>query len=100
MPKAASADQATKLTDIPNVGLSIAADLRGLGIATPDDVRRMNPLAAYEALCASTAQRHDPCVLDVFMAAHDFMNGGRAQPWWAFTPQRKALLAQTRRGDA
>ena len=38
---------------------------------------------------------HDPCVLDTFMAAHDFMNGGFAQPWWHFTEQRKKLLGQT-----
>ena len=27
-----------------------------------------------------------------FFAAVDFMNGGRAQPWWAFTARRKKLL--------
>ena len=93
MPKAAVAQKALKLTDIPNIGPSIAADLRGVGVATPADVQRMDPRAAYEALRGPMGQRHDPCVLDVFMAAHDFMNGGAAKPWWHFTARRKALLA-------
>jgi DNA transformation protein len=29
-------------------------------------------------------------------AAHDFMNGGPAQPWWHFTEQRKKLLGSKR----
>lgn len=30
------------------------------------------------------------------MVAHDFMNGGPAQPWWNFTEQRKKLFAKTK----
>ncbi|PAT33434.1 mitomycin resistance protein [Vandammella animalimorsus] len=96
MPKARCAQHAVRLTDIPNVGAATAADLCRIGITTPADVRSMQPQVAYEQLCRATGQRHDPCVLDVFMAAHHFMNGGAAQPWWVFTPKRKALLAQTR----
>ncbi len=93
MPKALCADQAMRLTDIPNIGRLIAADLRQMGIHTPQDVRGMDPVAIYEALRTPMGQRHDPCVLDVFLAAHDFMNGGAVRPWWAFTAQRKAILA-------
>jgi hypothetical protein len=92
MPKADSAAAARTLTDIPNIGASIAADLRAAGISTPADVRHMDALAIYEALRDPMGRRHDPCVLDVFMAARDFMNGGPAQPWWRFTAQRKTLL--------
>ncbi|MDH4450321.1 MAG: helix-hairpin-helix domain-containing protein [Rhodoferax sp.] len=90
MPKAAHASLARVLTDIPNIGKSIAGDLRGLGVNTPADVAAMDPIATYEALRTSMGQRHDPCVLDTFLAAKDFMNGGPAQPWWHFTPLRKA----------
>ena len=93
MPKAVIAAQAVQLTDIPKIGRSIAADLVQAGIRTPQDVRSMDPAAIYEALRTPTGQRHDPCVLDVFLAAHDFMNGGAVRPWWAFTAQRKAMLA-------
>ncbi len=96
MPKASCAQYALRLTDIPNVGSAAAADLCCIGIATPADVRAMQPQAAYEKLCRVTGQRHDPCVLDVFMAAYHFMNGGTAQPWWAFTAQRKALQAASK----
>ena len=57
-------------------------------------VRAMDPLEMYGQLRGPTGQRQDPCVLDVFMAAHDFMNGGPSQPWWNYTARRKALLAQ------
>jgi hypothetical protein len=48
----------------------------------------------YQQLCAATGQRQDPCVLDTFMAATDFMRGAEAAPWWVYTPQRKALYGQ------
>ena len=91
--KALCAAQVRSLMDIPNIGVALAADLRSLGIATPEAVQHMHPLQAYEALRTPMGKRHDPCVLDVFLAAHDFMNGGAAQPWWAFTAQRKKLIA-------
>ena len=93
MPKAQTAASAQDLTDIPNIGVSLAADLESIGIGTPEDVRLMDPLAAYESLRTPMGRRHDPCVLDVFMAAHKFMNGGPRQPWRDFTAERKALLA-------
>lgn len=93
MPKASHADQVRVLTDIPNIGKSLATDLRGLGITTPELVRTMDPLTAYEQLRDPMGRRHDPCVLDTFLAAHDFMNGGPSQPWWYFTARRKVLLA-------
>jgi DNA transformation protein len=49
----------------------------------------MDPKATYERLRTPAGALHDLCVLDVFLAAHDFMNGGPAQPWWRFTAQRK-----------
>lgn len=94
MPKAIHAEQARVLTDIPNIGKAMAADLRGIGITTPQQVREMDPLESYEQLRGPMGQRHDPCMLDAFLAAHDFMNGGPSQPWWNFTARRKVLLAQ------
>jgi DNA transformation protein len=94
--KASCAAEARRLTDIPNIGKAMAADLVGLGISTPADVKRMDPLETYDRLRDPMGRRHDPCVLDTFMAAHDFMNGGPAQPWWHFTEQRKRLLTKTK----
>lgn len=94
MAKAAHADEVRKLTDIPNIGVSLAADLQSVGVHTPAEVKRMNALEKYEALRDPMGKRHDPCVLDIFMAAKKFMNGGPRQPWWDFTAERKAVLAK------
>ena len=91
-PKAQTASAARRLEDIPNIGPSIAADLRGLGLHTPGDVRGMDPVVAYLRLRTPAGKLHDPCVLDVFLAASDFMNGGSAQPWWNFTARRKRMI--------
>ena len=87
-PKAASAAECRRLEQLPNIGPSLAADLRLIGIQQPDDLRDKDAFALYQQLCAATGQRHDPCVLDTFMAATDFMRGARAAPWWHYTPQR------------
>jgi hypothetical protein len=87
--KAARAAEAAHLTQIPNIGRSIAEDLRSIGIRAPADLKGRDPLELYKRLCRRTGTRQDPCVLDTFMAAVDFMNGGRPRPWWEFTPARK-----------
>lgn len=89
MKKAATA---TQLEQIPNIGTSVANDLRQLGIMTPAQLRGQDPLALYHRLNRLTGQRHDPCLADTFMAAVDFMSGGDPTPWWQFTARRKALL--------
>ncbi len=90
MPKAARAAAARELTDIPNIGPALARDLRAVGIEKPAQLKRRNAFNLYQQLNAATGQRHDPCVLDTFMAAVDFMNGNPPAPWWAFTSERKA----------
>ncbi len=91
-PKAASADACEVLEQLPNIGPSLAADLRSIGIACPSDLRGQDAFALYRTLCTRTGRRHDPCVLDTFMAATDFMDGAPAAPWWHYTPRRKALF--------
>ena len=82
------------LEQIPNIGPSIAADLRLLGIAKPAELRGRDAFVLYQQLCAITGERQDPCVLDTFMAAVDFMRGAPAAPWWNYTAERKALYGQ------
>jgi Pathogenicity locus len=93
-PKAASAAECTVLEQLPNIGPSLAADLRLIGIAHPQELLGKDAFVLYQKLCAATGQRHDPCVLDTFMAAADFMGGAPAAPWWHYTAQRKALFGQ------
>lgn len=88
-PKAASAADCVRLEQLPNVGPAVAADLRRIGVKHPADLRRCDPFALYEALRRATGRRPDPCVLDTFMAACDFMRGAAPAPWWHYTPRRK-----------
>ena len=90
-PKAARAGDCESLEQLPNIGPSLAADLRLIGIRAPRELHGRDPFVLYQTLCAATGHRQDPCVLDTFMAATDFMRGAEAAPWWAYTAQRKAL---------
>jgi hypothetical protein len=83
----------SRLEDIPNVGPAIAADLRLIGVEHPDDLAGRDPYDMYEALNETTGRRHDPCVLDTFIAAVHAVEGGPPMPWWAFTAERKRTLA-------
>jgi len=83
----------TKLEQLPNIGRSLADDLRLIGVNTPSELIGRDPYSLYDELCRVTKQRHDPCVLDTFIAAVRFMEGGEAKPWWAFTAERKQRLA-------
>ena len=83
----------TKLEQLPNIGRSLADDLRLIGVNTPSELIGRDPYSLYDELCRVTKQRHDPCVLDTFLAAVRFMEGGEAKPWWAFTAERKQRLA-------
>jgi hypothetical protein len=84
----------TQLEEIPNIGPAVAADLRQLGVRQPSDLPGRDPYRLYDDLCRLTGQRHDPCVLDTFIAAVRYMEGGPQKPWWAFTDERKRVLAQ------
>ena len=88
---------AANLEDLPNVGKSIAADLRAVGIRQPSQLKRKDPYALYDRLNRVTGVRHDPCVLDTFIAVVRFVEGGPQQPWWAFTAERKRTLAKRKR---
>lgn len=84
-------DRVRQLTDLPNIGKAMAADLRLVGIQSPAQLKGRNPVALYRQLCTITGQRHDPCVIDVFISITRFMDGEEAKPWWAYTAERKAM---------
>ena len=80
------------LTDIPNIGPSIAADLNRIGITKPAQLTGKNGLELYKRICLHDRHPHDPCLIDCLMAATDFMSGAPARPWWEYTPVRKRLI--------
>ncbi len=71
----------------------LSTDLRRLGIETPDGLRGRDAYELFDRLCRITKQRHDPCLLDTFIAAIRYMEGGPKTPWWKFTAERKRTLA-------
>lgn len=86
------------LTDLPNIGPAMAADLRLLGIDAPSQLVGRDPYAMYEELCVLTHCRQDPCVIDVFIAVTRFMAGEDARSWWDYTDERKRACARADEG--
>jgi hypothetical protein len=80
----------SELLTIPNVGRAIARKLDRLDIKTVDELRGRDPQELYDRLCLLDGRRHDPCLLDTFVAAVAFADGGPARPWWEFSRERKA----------
>jgi hypothetical protein len=92
--KAESAKTAMRLEDIPNIGPSIADDLRRLDIFEPAQLVGKDPYTLYRRMTEVTGVVHDPCLCDTFIAAVRFMEGGPSRPWWYFTAERKARLGR------
>jgi len=82
-----------QLEDLPNIGKSIAADLRRIGILSPGQLAEGEPLATFRQLAEVMGHRHDPCVLYTLLAVQHFLKSGVALPWWKFAEQGKKLLA-------
>lgn len=95
--KAKTASQAQRLEEIPNIGTSIAADLRAIGIREPRHLVGRDPYLLYAESNAKAGVRQDPCLIDCFISAVRFMEGAPPHPWWTYTPERKRRMAS---GDA
>jgi len=78
--------------DIPNVGKAIEQNLILLGIKEPIELIGKDPYQMYSDLCNSTGIKHDPCVIDVFISAVRYMEGGPPRKWWEFTNERKKKM--------
>ena len=78
------------MRELPNIGPSLAEDLRLLGIEQPSQLCGAEPLRLYHRLCELTGTRQDPCVLDTLMSVVHYMDTGEARLWWSFTAERKA----------
>ena len=78
------------LQQIVNVGPATQEDFEQLGIRAPQELIGADPWQLYERLCQTNQTRYDPCCLDVFISAIDFMNGNPPQPWWNYTADRKS----------
>lgn len=77
------------LQEIPNIGKAMERDLQIIGIENPEQLIGNDPYTMYTELCNVTRNKHDPCVIDVFISAVKYMEGGPAKKWWEFTDERK-----------
>jgi len=77
------------LSCLRNVGPATLKDLQILGITTIEQLARADPHHLYEQLQELTGVKHDPCVLDVFMAIVHEARTGKKTNWWDWTPLRK-----------
>ena len=84
--------QIIKLEDIPNIGVTIAQYLRLIGIRAPDQLKGQDPYRMFEKLAQVSGRSYDPCLLDVFISAVRFTEGGPSCPWWHHTAERKRAL--------
>lgn len=80
-------------TDLPNVGKAFAGDLELLGFTAPEQLKGQDPVQLYDRLCELTRTRQDPCVLDTLISITRFMDGEKAREWWAYTDERKRMMA-------
>ena len=78
-----------RFRDIPNIGPAIEKDLIALGLNEPAELIGNDPYQLYEDLCTTKKKRHDPCVIDVFISAVRYMEGGPVKKWWEFKEERK-----------
>ena len=69
------------LRQLPNVGPAVARMLTRLGVERADDLRGQDPERLFQRLCDLDGTRHDPCLLDTFVAVVDYANGAPARPW-------------------
>jgi len=80
---------------IPNVGKAMEKDFRLLGLKAPQDLIGKDPYQLFYDLCDITGHQHDPCVIDVFISAVRYMEGGPPKKWWEFTSERKKKMSQS-----
>lgn len=74
------------------MGKAIEKYLVILGIKEPTDLIGKDPYQMYSELRTLTGKRYDPCMLDVFISAVRYMEGGPPKKWWEFTKERKERL--------
>ena len=71
---------------LPGVGPATAGDFRVLGVKSIADLATRDPQRLYDALCAKTRSRQDPCVLYVFRCAiyvaRTRKPNSRLMQWW------------------
>jgi hypothetical protein len=89
------ANSRDELRRIPGVGVSIAQDLRSLGIERIEDLRGADPQALYDRLCAQAGGHVDRCMLYVLRCAvyyaSEFPHDPELLRWWSWKDRGPAF---------
>lgn len=83
-----------QLTELVNVGNSVAEDLHRIGVMRAQQLIGRDPWKLYCEICTHDKVLHDPCLIDVLISVVDYMNGGKPQKWWKFTARRKSTYGK------
>ncbi len=81
-----------RLEDLPYIGSHIAADLREVGIRTPEELREHPPFKIYNQLENVMGSRYDPCVLYTLLSVEHYFATDEVVPWWRFTSLGKEMI--------
>ena len=77
-----------ELRRIPGVGVTIAQDLRDLGIERISDLRGQDPQVLYDRLCEQMGMHVDRCMLYVLRCAvyyaSEFPHDPELLKWWSW----------------
>ena len=88
-----------ELRRIPGVGVTIAQDLRGLGITRVDQLRGADPQALYDRMCREAGQHIDRCMLYVLRCAvyyaSEFPHDPELLKWWSWKDGGAAYAARS-----
>ena len=76
------------LQALPNVGPAVAGMLMRAGVEHPDDLAGWTAEQLYRRVCEVDERRHDPCLLDTFVAVVDYAGGAPPRPWWYYSRRR------------
>jgi hypothetical protein len=91
-PETATATRSDLLA-LANVGPAVARHLEAVDITRTSQLAGRDAIEIYEEMCAASARRLDPCLLDTLMSAVEQADGGPARPWWDYTAERKRILS-------
>ena len=69
-----------ELEQIPGVGITIAQDMRNIGIHSINDLKDKHPEQLYERLCQFKAAPVDRCMLYVFRCAIYYASNSEHNP--------------------
>jgi hypothetical protein len=94
-PRAILKDMETRrLKDLRSIGKAMVEDFKLLGITEVSQLVGKDPQKLYDKLCRVTGVRHDPCVLDTFVAAVAQAENPKLPKekcdWWYWSKIRKA----------